>query len=713
VLLRRGASRRRTPAAAALCALALCCALPASASAKIVEQGGVKLGVQQRNAARIGEPGASPTTFENPTGKPVLHAANTYAIYWDPEDIYDGDWQGIIDGFLASLAASNGSPETAFALEAQYRDATGKPATVRSSYRGSYTDTNAYPIAGCTDPAPLSLGAVTCLTDAQIRTQLETFISEHGLPKGMGTIYYILTPPGVTVCLDAGGSSGHCSDHTGSIAESRAAEEANESYRNSFCSYHGAIAPTNPETGDANTILYGMIPWTAGGKGMADVEPELAAYDCQDGGFEWTTEGRQQKEASPDVQEPHQAQKEYDVDGDFDQGLADVIVNQIAVEQQNIVTDPLLNAWHDAEGYELTDECRNEFWTPSLSANYAAKKHTDAGLTTNEALGAGAYYVNDGFLLGALKLDYPGGGPCQGFIDLSAQFTAPGTVNAGEVVGFDGMESAISLDWAGLSLSAPGQTYATYKWNFGDGTPEVEGDAPGAPACSTPWLSPCAASVFHAYQYGGTYYVTLTVTDTGGNGPSVTHRITVEGPPPPSGGGGSGGSTSGKASGSGSSGSGSGKGGSGGSQTYPAPTARAAATSGSLLAALRHGLKVSYEVNEQVAGTVQAIIPAKLAHRLHIRGRLAQGLPAGSPRSVVIGHAVLVTSKGGRGALRLRFPKATARALRRMHRVTITLRMVLRNAEASHPKTTTLISRIVLRGGRLRHRRHARLRRSG
>ena len=40
-------------------------------------------------------------------------------------------------------------------------------------------------------------------------------------------------------------------------------------------------------------------------------------------------------------------------------GLADLIVSQIGVQQQNIVTDPLLNAWQDSAGNEVTDECRN------------------------------------------------------------------------------------------------------------------------------------------------------------------------------------------------------------------------------------------------------------------------------------------------------------------------------------------------------------------
>ena len=45
----------------------------------------------------------------------------------------------------------------------------------------------------------------TCITNAQIEEELKLFIAEHKLQKGMGTIFYLLTPPGVTVCLDASG----------------------------------------------------------------------------------------------------------------------------------------------------------------------------------------------------------------------------------------------------------------------------------------------------------------------------------------------------------------------------------------------------------------------------------------------------------------------------------------------------------------------------
>lgn len=741
----------------------------------------VTVGVQDRNAAYIGELGDEPLKFNNESGKPVMHSANTYGIYWDPEANYDGDWQEIINQFLSNLGDSEGNFETDFAVDGQYRDSTNKPATTKSSYHGSYTDTSAYPPAGCTDPKPFTLGAVTCLTDAQVRSQLEAFIAEHGLPKGMGTIYYLLTPPGVTICLDAGGPTGHCSDHTGGIPETEEAEKeaSSESYRNSFCSYHGAIT-ASPETGDANTILYGMIPWTAGTVGVADLAPSMKSYDCQDGGFDPSSKptagekekakGEEKKKAEakeegeleeahqkcrvlekevegkpeeaevkancakkieeiekkgakaiekaeeeeanegPRIQEPHQLPKEPDLDGDYDPGLADVITNQLALEQQNIVTDPLTNAWHDPKGNEVTDECRNDFWTPEIGGASTPEEFTHAGTLTNQGFNGGNYYIQDVFLLSGNKLDYPGGGTdCQSFVNLFPHFTAPSVVNSGEIVGFDGMESAISLDWAGLGLNAPIQTYATYSWNFGDGTPEVSGYAPGAPTCTEPWLSPCAASVFHSYQYGGTYTVTLTVHDTGGNSTFLSREVTVDGPAKPStgggggGGGGStpggGGSTSGGASTSGSTSAGGGSTSGGGSTTpatVPAPTARAAAASTSLRNALRHGLTIRYAVNEQVAGTVDVLVNASIARRLHLRGPVATGLPAGYPRSIVIGHAVLVTRTGGNGAVRLKLSRSAQKALRKVHKVTLALRIVVRNASRTNPTSTSLLSSFVL-----------------
>ncbi|HWX44682.1 MAG TPA: hypothetical protein VNY52_05100, partial [Solirubrobacteraceae bacterium] len=398
----------------------------------------------------------------------------------------------------------------------------------------------------------------------------------------------------------------------------------------------------------------------------------------------------------PHAEEPNQPTG-VGPDGTYDGGLADLIVNQIAVEQQNTVTDPLLNGWQDTAGNEATDECRNFFASGGVGGSVSANENTGAGTLSNQTLVGGSYYLNNAFDLAALKLPYPGV-PCLAGINLRPQFTVPNPVNAGEIVGFDGMESDISLD-AGTAYNAKGEpapTYATYTWSFGDGTPTVSGYAPGqapgnppASLCEAPWLAPCAGSTFHSYQYGGIYEVTLTVTDVGGNTATTTAKLTVVGPPPP------GAATAGLGATLGVN-TPAGPGGAGGGFVLPRPEATAVAVSNSLKQVARDGLVIRYAVSEQVAGRFEVLLNAATAHHLGIGGRVATSLPAGTPESLVIGQALLVTTKGGRSSVRIRFTKSTAKHLRRAHKVTLTLRLTARNASAQNPLFTTVMSTVVL-----------------
>jgi hypothetical protein len=723
---------------------------PAGAVVKKVPTGSgpeLTVGLQPRSTSLFVGAGIEPEHFANPNGSPVLPANNTYAIYWDPTYHYHDDWEHVIDTFFQSMGAASGSLASVFAVDTQYTDAVNQHADYKSTFQGAYTDTDPYPTVGnCSDPSPLTgesypkkePNAITCLTDKQIRSELETFISDHGLQKGMDTIFYLLTPPGVTVCLDAGGLTGHCSDYKSSSAES---------YEHSFCSYHSDISPTNEVVGDERTILYGMIPWTAGGLADGHINDEVSGYDCQDGGFDPSSkpieekekakerkiESEKEKEEHPKNAEEKRKQEEAETkaeilqgphqqepnqvacpspDGYCDTGLADLIINQIGVEQQNIVTDPLLNGWKDGTGNEATDECRDFFAGGTLGGSVGAEEETFAGTLSNQSLSGHSYYLNDAFNLAALKLPYPGI-PCLRGVNLEPQFTAPNSVNTGETVGFNGMESEITLNqgtaYSGSYLSpSPKPTYATYKWNFGDGSPEVTGFAPGAPSlnspetspCAAPWLEPCAASTFHSYQYGGTYKVTLTVTDTGGNKESVTKEIAVNGPASPSSGGGSSGGTPGSGgspaatpSTSGTPGSGSGT---PAKPPLPGPVASQAAVSHSLMSALGKGLVVSYSVNEQVAGQFQVLLADSVARRIGLHGAPATGLAPGSPPSIVIAKAILITTKGGRNTVKILFGKKTAAKLRKLRKVSLTIRLVVRNASSHNPISTTVISTVNL-----------------
>jgi hypothetical protein len=767
--------RRTLPAAFATSLAATLLVAAAPASAVVAEVGGVKVGLQPRNVASTND-GVVAGEFRDSGGGPVLPVNDTYVIYWDPANTYHGNWQHIANVFMQGLGTGSGSLDSVFAVDAQYTDPANRHASYDSAFHGAYTDTNSYPTTGnCADPSPLHEGkALACLTAKQVSEQLETFISQHELPTGMETIYYLLTPPGVAVCLEAG----HCSDYPGTPQEIEADEEAHteplayKTYKKSFCSYHSDINPNSAPNGDAKTILYAVIPWIAGGDGDFHLAPEdqTAAFDCQDGGFyfnpltsreekehpkvstkeeaekrlvaekkeneeltayeeqeekgvitkpeleskrtelkarrakreveETTEREKREKSEGPHEQEPNQDGR--GEDGSYDTGLADLIVSQIGVEQQNIVTDPLLNGWHDSVGNESTDECRN-FFAPT-SGGLPALEFTDAGTLSNTSLGGVSSYINVAFNLAANKNDYPGV-RCLGGVNLGPQFTAPNPVNADEIVGFDGMESDITLD-AGVKFSAKGQeepTYPIFTWNFGDGSPEVSGYAPGAPSlnspetspCELPWLPPCAASSYHAYRYGGTYEVTLTVRDVGGNVGSVTHSVTVVGPPPP---GASSSSAPSNSTGSGGQSTGGGSTPSVVPPGVPAPIAAAAISKQSLQKALRKGLEVSYSVNEQVAGHFEVLLASAVARRLGISGTPAVGLPAGSPAETVIAKAILVTTKGGRSAVHIAFSKRTAARLSHAHKVSLMLRLIVRNAATSNPTTTTVVSNFTLTG---------------
>jgi hypothetical protein len=752
--------------------VALLSAAPAGAIVETV--GGTKVGLQPRNLASAND-GAVSGEFRDLEGGPILPSTNTYVIYWDPAARLHGNWEHIVDVFMQGMGAESSSLTDVFAVDSQYTDPANRRASYESSFHGAYTDTNPYPTSGnCTDPAPLGGGkALTCVTDEQIRKQLETFMAQHKLPKGIEDVYYLLTPPGIAVCLEAG----HCSDYPGTPQEIEADEEAHtepltdKTYKHSFCSYHSAINPDNATNGDANTVLYAVIPWIAGGAGDFHLasQDQKQAYECQDGGFllnektsllekerpkvttkeedekrlaaekkeneeltaaeEQKTKGlidqteleakqheieaaravreveeKKEREAREKSEGPHEQEPNQDgrgEDGSYDNGLADLLVSQIGVEQQNIVTDPLLNGWQDTAGNESTDECRNDF-ALIRSGGAGGAPFTEAGTLFNQTLGGVNAYINDAFNLAAQKREYPGV-PCLNGVNLEAQFTAPNPVNAGEVVGFDGMESDITLD-AGTHFNAKGEeetSYPVFTWNFGDGSPEVSGFAPGAPSlnspestpCESPWLSPCAASTYHTYQYGGTYEVTLTATDVGGNTTSVSRSVTVHGPakPPASGGPGSPGSASTSTATPGAA-----AGAAAGHAPVPPPVAAAAIPKQTLHSAVRKGLVVSYSVNEQVAGHFEVLLSRATAHRLGITGSPAVGLPAGSPAEVVIAKAILVTTKGGRSAVHIAFSKRTDARLAHVQKVSLMLRLIVRNAASVDPLTTSVVSSATL-----------------
>jgi hypothetical protein len=599
-----------------------------------------EFGVTQRAAPFVEE---APLQYH---GGPVLHSSASYAIYWDPIGNYSGEWKQLINGYLQSVGADKGTLGNVFALNGQYRDTSGQAAN-ESIFRGSFTDKDPYPKTGnCIEPAP-------CLTDAQIQTELLKVISEGHTPGATGTpVYYVLTPPGVTVCTD-GGSKNTCSNSTKLGAEPKTG----------ICGYHSAIDPSS-----ASPTIYAVQPWVAGNAGevinpekpTATRTPTSDVIACQN---------------NRELDEPNQLST-HNLFGEWTEGLADVIINDLSVEQSNVVTDPLLNGWYQTGSKaEQSDMCQFNFGPPPVKLPTIPEEQepAHAQILSNETIGSHPYYLQWAF--DSVGMTAGEGRTCWSGVNLQAHYTAPNPVNAGDVVAFDATESSITLD-AHTEGLPPDEPYVApvYKWDFGDGT--------GAEGTNT-------ASEFHSYAQGGTYNVTLTVTDSSGNSNSFTKPITVVGGSPGSAGPGASAATPGVTSPAGS--------GPSTKPVIPGPVASAAVTSKSLRKVLRNGLVVSYSVNEQVAGQFQVLLAASTAKRIGLHGAPATGLAAGTPPQIVIAKAILITTKGGRNTVKILFGKKTATKLRKLHKVTLMVRLVVRNASHS-PLSTTVLSTVTLSG---------------
>jgi hypothetical protein len=597
---------------------------------------------------------AEPLSYGN---GPVVHSTAPYALYWDHfPGQYRGSWEELISGFFANAGVASGSLDNNFAVITQYHDTSGSKAAYDLNFRGASTVTDAYPSSGnCTEPAP-------CLTDAQIRAELTKYIVANGLPTGLNPstgptpLYYVFTPPGVTVCLEGSGERGHCSAPASA---------------NPLCSYHSFIPAGG---GLASTVLYAVEPWTAGNFGTIQ-SPQVSGKDCQDGKA---------------LQEPNQVG--LGPEGEYSTGLADLIINNVADEAVSTATDPLFNAWRDAgDGEEVVDKCRTDFYGGELlePLTETVDSHTKAGTTHNQSINGNPYFLNDVFDQAAYFAAYPGV-PCINGVTVSARFTASNPVRSGDIATFNSTESVVSL---GIEK---------YNWNFGDGTgTEVNcesrvptnGFGPqectGASGTGSP--NP-VASVNHTYTYGGTYEVTLTVTDYAGNSSIAAHDVTVIGPappPPPPHNEDTAGSSPSVAPSPTTSG-----------PATPVPgtpvkvTATQSVAPQSLASALRSGIVVRYFVSEQVAGRFEVLLASSLAKKLGIHGTIASGLAKGTPAQTVIAKAILVTTKGGHSTYKIKFSKATAARLRKVGKVSLMIRLVVHNAKS--PTTTTVLNTVKL-----------------
>jgi hypothetical protein len=412
-------------------ATALVFAAPAGAVVEGIG-GGLRVSVQPLSSSPAGgvleDPLDGTTQGVTYHGGPVVHGLTTYAVYWDPAGAFHASTESLISGFLAGSAHDSGGDQNIFSVAAQYTDSSGT-AAYSQTYGGSFVDSDPYPSSGdCSEGTP---AAPVCIYDGQEVSELESFVGAHHLPTGVGALYVILTPDSVVSCMDG---TSQCSN-------------------NAFCSFHAYA------NDGSSPLLYIGIPFTL-------LNSASGAKSCQDDG-------------NAALQAPN-----------ADPGFGDVALKALSHEELETISDPLLNAWYDADGNEIADLCNGVRWNADSFLPLEGGS-ASAGTLWNQTIDGAHYYLQ-----GAWSNETGG---CAMMSSFSPTFSVPPSSAVG----------------APITLSAAaGTTTAvkSYSWSFGDGQ-----DAVGQ-------------SVTHSYAAPGSYTVTLTVTDAYGNTGLASERVVVGAP---------------------------------------------------------------------------------------------------------------------------------------------------------------------------------------
>jgi PKD repeat protein len=150
---------------------------------------------QQRAAIR-----AANTAGLTYHGGPVMRTNRAYTLFWQGGlTSFSPSYVTLIDQYLRDVAADSGKRSNVYSSDTQYFDTSGHIA-YSSAYGGVLFDTQPYPVSGCTQSSPGFPGR-PCLTDTQVRAELQRFLNANlSLPRGGQTVYIIVLPPQVGVC---------------------------------------------------------------------------------------------------------------------------------------------------------------------------------------------------------------------------------------------------------------------------------------------------------------------------------------------------------------------------------------------------------------------------------------------------------------------------------------------------------------------------------
>lgn len=354
-------------------------------------------------------------------GGPVLHANRPHVIFWQPDGSglgFDPGYQSLVERFLADVAADSHKPTNVYGLSGQYYDSEG-PAAYNSTYGGSVVATDPLPANGCSEPLGPPLGSGPGWSRCMSDQQLVAELQHVIRAQQLPT-----TSRDVYFLVTPNGL-GSCESGGTDYCALGGTDNSG-----SYCGYHSSTP---------DGVLYAVIPYNA------------VPGHCQSG--------------NP---RPNS-------------NAADPAVSTISHEHNEMVTDPLGDAWVNGSSNSENGDLCITYFGPIIGGSGAT--------AFNETIHGNPYFLQEEWSNDDRS--------CQPRDELdTAWFTAPSRPRAHGAVVF----TAHAAD--------PDGSIVAYRWFFGDGTGRSH-------------------RASHAFRRAGAYRVVLRTTDSAGNWAYAVHTIRV------------------------------------------------------------------------------------------------------------------------------------------------------------------------------------------
>jgi hypothetical protein len=228
-------------------------------------------------------------------GGPVMHSNTTYLIFWSPSgNSIPASYENTITQYFQDVAADSGKNTNVYSTDPQYTDTSGQGANYDSHYGGYWIDSGtAIPNHCSSQYQGTGISVNGCVLDSDLQTEVLNALSQNSSWSAGMTSIFLVFTP----------------QNVGSCADSFSKDCAFSDY----CAYHSYF------TRNGSTFIYTNQPYT-------DTTGVGAPGVCDSG------------------EQPNGS-------------WADETINVASHEQNESITDPLVNAWYDSAGYEDGDKC--------------------------------------------------------------------------------------------------------------------------------------------------------------------------------------------------------------------------------------------------------------------------------------------------------------------------------------------------------------------